>query len=185
MNLNIPLEEFLFASLAEYRKSLGIEKMTEALWKEHVAHAFKSWDAAKKARVRPRKPRIDSDDAWVMSVKADPRMEGIDVDKEIANCRFFFANKPQPIIPSRARLVNWLLKADKTMGGSSTPQTTPKAYPGPIGWLDWARCNLPDWRRFTEESEGRPVPAWHQLETHEQDAIRAQMKQSSASRAEA
>lgn len=178
MNLNQPIADFLFESLAEYRKSLGSVQLTRQTWTEHVQRSFEAWEKNKKPKVK-KKPRIDAEDAWVMSMKADPRMEGVDVDKEIANCRFLFANKPQPIVPSRMRIVNWLLKADKTLGGSNAASIAPKPFPGPLGWLKWARENLPDWRRFADESEGRPVPQWHLLEPLEQQAIRDQMRKPS------
>ena len=170
-----PIGTFLRLTIAEYRKSLGNVELSAAMVDEQLDRAAHAWFEARKPK-RKRKPAIVDEGEWIASLKADPAMAGVEVDKEIAKCQFWCRNQTPPIVPSRKRITNWLNRADRVVGKEVT--RAPLPYPGPTGWLDWARVNIPDWVRFREEEEGIPVPPWHLLKPEERQAISTQMKRS-------
>lgn len=177
VDLKRPFADFLYDSLKEYRASLNGTPLGEKMWLEHVARAHSEWHAFRKPKKKV-KPRIDDDAAWIESIKSDPAMSGVDVTKEVNACRFWCANRKPAVVMSRARLVNWLNRADRAVGTGKS--AAPAPYPGPAGWLEWARANLPDWNRFVEEKSGYHVPAWDKLHSYERNAIVEQMKKEKA-----
>lgn len=169
-NIRSPFGEFLRACFIEYKASLPDGKISERLWIEKVDEWHAAWTLFRKPKRKKRGGPM-TDEEWIASLKADPFLEGVDIDKEVAKCQFHFRNQPHPIVPSRARIVNWLKNADKKY----TPvKFTPSTEP--TGWLEWMRANRPGWRRFHEEAEGHPVPAWKHLPIVEQTVIMGEMK---------
>lgn len=177
IDLKLPVGTFLRISVSEYRKTLNGSELSPKMLDEVLEKADVAWHAFRKPKKKV-KPRIDDDAAWIESIKADPAMAGVDVTKEVNACRFWCANRKPAVVMSRARLVNWLNRADRAVGTGKS--AAPAPYPGPAGWLEWARANLPDWKRFTEEKAGYPVPAWDKLDPHERNAIVEQMKKEKA-----
>lgn len=56
-----------------------------------------------------------TDEEWLLSLKADLAFEGIDIDREISKCAAWCrGNRKQP---SRRRITNWLINADKPVKG--------------------------------------------------------------------
>lgn len=170
-----PFAEFLYSCLAEYRLTLNGAAMSRKMWEEEVARAHAAWHAAHKPK---KKVRIEADADWIKSLKEDPNMAGVDVDKELAKCRFWCKGQTPPVLPTRRRVVNWLNRADRVVGAETTRAPLPR--PGPEGWVAWAREELPQWRRFEQEKNGVPIPAWHLLEPSERQAIESQMKRGAA-----
>jgi hypothetical protein len=165
---------FLYLTLKEYREQLNGAAFSEKMWTETVERAAHAWFDARKKKRSPKKPAIKDENEWIESLKQDPALEGVEVDKEIAKCQFWCRNQTPPVVPSRRRISNWLMRADRVVGKEVTRAPLPN--PGPAGWLEWARINLESWRRFAEEQQGIPIPPWHLLSKEEQFAIQAQMK---------
>jgi hypothetical protein len=97
------------------------------MWEEKAEECFNKWMEVHKPK---RKRRVESDSEWIASLKVDPELAGLDVDKEIAKCRFWCRNQPTPILASRKRIINWLNKADRTVALS--PDPAPPRKEGPI-----------------------------------------------------
>ncbi len=145
--------------------------MSRRIWEEQVERAHTAWHAARKPKKRA---RIEADSDWIKSLKEDPAMAGVDVDKEIAKCSFWCKGQTPPVLPTRRRIVNWLNRADRVVGAETSRAPLPR--PGPAGWLEWVRENLPDWRRVQQEKNGIAMPEWGKLDPHERQAIESQMK---------
>lgn len=169
-NIRDPFGTFLRACFVEYKFTLPDGKISERLWIEKVDEWHAAWTLFRQPKPKKRGGAL-TDEEWVASLKVDPFLEGVDIDKEIAKCQFHFRNLPHPIIPSRKRLANWLKNADKTFAPKK-----PAEESDPAGWLEWMRVNRPDWRRFKEEAEGHAVPAWNHLPKDERAYIMAEMK---------
>ena len=172
-NLRDPFGVFLRACFLDYKQHLADDKISERLWIEKVEEWHTAWHNFRKPAKRKKRGALLTDEEWVASLKADPFLQGVAVDTEIAKCQFHFRNMPHPVEPSRKRILNWLKNADRVV----VQKAPPPASLEPAGWLAWMRTNRPDWRRFTEERSGFPVPAWERLPTGEQELIRQQMSQ--------
>ncbi len=148
-------------------------EVTAAMWEDAAERCHKVWHDARKTK---RKPKILADQEWIESLKADPFLQGVEIDKEIAKCRFHWRNQTPPVQTTRRHIVNWLKKADRKILTLTSPDNATKAGEGPAGWLEWARENIPEWVRFQDEKNvGRSIPAWDKLEKHERKAIEDQM----------
>ena len=171
-----PVGTFLRLSINEYKATLpGGTMLSAAMVDEVLDRAAHAWFAARQEKKkRTRKPTIADEGQWIESLKSDPAMAGVEVDKEVAKCQFWCRNQTPPVVATRKRLTNWLNRADRVVGKEVSKAPLP--FPGPVGWMEWARINLPDWRRFQEENEGIAVPPWHLLSKDEQFAISSQMK---------
>lgn len=69
---------------------------------------------------RPRKPSDQSDEEWLIALKADKAFEGIDVDRELAKMRRWCQENNQR--PSRRRFVNWLNRVDRGISVQRKPE---------------------------------------------------------------
>jgi hypothetical protein len=165
---------FLRLSVNEYKATLNGAQPSAAMVDDVLERAAHSWFNARKEKKKPRKPIIADEGQWIESLKSDPAMAGVEVDKEVAKCQFWCRNQTPPVVASRKRITNWLNRADRIVGKEVTKAPLPN--PGPAGWLDWARANLDGWRRFAEEAAGIPIPPWHLLDKDERFAITNQMK---------
>lgn len=169
-----PVGTFLRLSINEYKQENNIKELSPALCDEILERAAVAWfDARKKKRIK--KPMITDEREWIESLKSDPAMAGVEVDKEVAKCQFWCRNQTPPVVASHRRITNWLNRADRIVGKEVTRAPLPN--PGPEGWLAWARENIPGWTRFTEERESFiVVPSWEKLTATERHAISSQMK---------
>lgn len=169
-NIRDPFGTFFLACIKDYRSVVNGAAISDKIWSEKFTEWHAAWTLFRQPKRKKRGGTL-TDEEWVASLKVDPFLEGVDIDKEIAKCQFHFRNLPHPIIPSRKRLANWLKNADKTYAPKKSA-----AESDPVGWLEWMRVNRPDWRRFKEEAEGHPVPAWNHLPKDERAYIMAEMK---------
>lgn len=175
IDIKLPIGPFLRLSISEYRRTLGGTELSTKMLDDALTIAHDAWHAArKKKRGAPL-----SEAEWMAQLKADPLLVGVDFNKELAACQYWCRNKQPALKCSRQRVVNWMKRAagDSTVaspGGVEKHALLPD--PGPKGWLEWARENLPDWWRLAEEARGIAVPAWHLLDSSERHAIRTQMK---------
>lgn len=175
VDVKLPIGPFLRLSIVDYRATLpkGTELSAKML-EEALTSAHDAWHLArKKKRGTPL-----TEEQFLAQLKADPLLAGIDFAKELAACQYWCRNKVPAVKCSRMRVVNWMKRAvgDSTVanpGGANAASHAPLPDPGPKAWLEWARENLPDWKRF---QTGGAVPPWHLLESTERHAIRTQMQ---------
>lgn len=159
------------ARVAEARQSTP--KLTQDQAYAIIAEVF---DNALKSQ-RKRKPVSTSkmtDDEWVEWLESQEVYKGIDVRREIGKCQVWFrGNKP-----SRQRIVNWLNKADPTVGYNGVGKTSssrnqPAQTLGPAGWQEWINANLPE---SAYAVGGNLYPAsWGGMDTATQAHIRRSM----------
>lgn len=176
IDLQLPIGSFLRLSIAEYRLTLPPgTALSSKMLDEALTIAHEAWTAArKKKRAKP-----PSENEWMAKLKADPLLAGVDFEKQLAECQFWCRNRHPAVMCSRQRVTNWMRRAVNdavvtSPGGAVSHAPLPD--PGPVGWLEWARENLPVWRRITQEAEGYPIPPWHLLDASERHAIRTQMR---------
>lgn len=177
IDIKLPIGPFLRLSIVEYRGTLpkGTELSAKML-EEALTAAHDAWHLARKKK----RGAVLTEEQFLAQLKADPLLAGVDFAKELAACQFWCRNKQPPVKCSRMRVVNWMKRAagDATVANPGGDGSThaPKPDPGPVGWIEWARENIPGWRRFAEEAQGTPVPSWHLLSSTDRHAIRTQMK---------
>jgi hypothetical protein len=132
-----PFGRFLRLSISECRANLRAETrnptadLNAKMLEEEIDRAHEAWHRARKPK---RKKPIADDAAWIASLKADPAMAGVDVDKEIAKCQFWCRNQEPPIKASRRRIVNWLNKADRVL---TAPPLKRDMNAEPAGFREW------------------------------------------------
>ena len=71
----------------------------------------------KPARIKSTKLN-QTDEEWLVSLAQAPAFEGIDIAREHAKALTYFAERNQTV--SRKRFLNWLLRCDKPMRGTTT-----------------------------------------------------------------
>lgn len=148
-NIKAPIEAFIYDSLVDYRQGVEGKIISKAMWLETVRRAHEAWHESRKP-IR-RKPIADPE-AWLASIRKDPAMYGVDIDKEIAKCKFWCANQPIPLVASRQRIINWLNKADRKVG--VVAPSKPAGTPEPAGYVEW----------FMVTREAEAAPAWSSLD---------------------
>lgn len=105
---------------------------------------------AQPPRKRRSKPICQmTDEEWIAELEATPAYQGIDIKREIGKCQTWF--KLRGIEASRVRVLNWLNKAERTVGydgqgKSSLTPTRPAINPNvaPENWQDKARLVFGD-----------------------------------------
>ena len=134
--------EQLFIALANARTQAG-GVLNRVDW---IATADKFIASIKPAR-KPAKA-LETDAQWVESLEADPALKGLNVRREIERCALWYAqNVSKTGKPSRRRITNWLLKAEKIvdlkgMGAQHATGLKIPAPDGPEGWLVWLNTEL-------------------------------------------
>lgn len=172
-DIKLPFATFLYSVLTEYRSTLNGQPMSRKTWEEQVSRSHEAWHNARK----PKRTAPLTEDQWMAKLKGDPFLKGVDFAKELAICQYWCRTHNAKC--SRRRVENWMKKAAadaKVDNPGGVQSHAPLPDPGPVGWMEWTRENLPGWRRFSEERAGSPVPPWHKLESTERHAIRTQMK---------
>lgn len=119
-------EDFAYVSFAEFRATLKGAPLSERMWKETMAKIHDAWHASRKPK---RKKPIADEGAWVESLKHDPYLEGVDIDKERAAALFWCRNQQPPLVLTRHRFTNWLKKADRVVTGKAKPAVDPLPEP--------------------------------------------------------
>jgi len=76
-------------------------------------------EGSKPAEVAEKQPK-QTDSEWIASLKASPAYAGVDVEREIEKCRVWCDNKGRKA--SRARIINWLNRAEVTIQAGGTPK---------------------------------------------------------------
>ncbi len=100
-----------------------------------------------KAKRTPKKA-LETDEEWLSSLEADPALKGLNVRREIERCALWYhQNVSKTGKPSRRRITNWLLKAEKVvdlkaMGATHATGLKLPAPDGPEGWLVWLNTEL-------------------------------------------
>lgn len=120
-----------------------------------------------------------TDEEWLQSIEQNPTYTGIDIRRELGKAQAW-ASEARKGTVSRRRFINWLNKAERPISyngaGKTSMMRAVQANPGPAEWMAWCQDNIPGWRRFAEEAEGHPIPAWDQLEPAERKEILRQMQ---------
>ncbi len=88
------------------------------------------------------------DEEWLTELEAEPAYQGVDVRRECGKCRVYMKLRGRQV--TRRTFVNWLNKAEKTIGyngtgktsGASIPSVNP--YAEPENWRERARQALGD-----------------------------------------
>lgn len=119
-----------------------IQSMTEILIGEAVG------EAVKLAKAKSPKKALESDEEWIASLEADPALKGLNVRREINACALWYRQNVSKVgAPSRRRITNWLLKAErvvdlKSMGATHATGLKLPPPDGPEGWLNWLTTEL-------------------------------------------
>ncbi len=100
------------------------------------------------ARKRAPKKAQETDAEWLSSLEADPALKELNVRREIERCALWYhQNVSKTGKPSRRRITNWLLKAEKVvdlkaMGAQHANGLKVPAPDGPPHWLEWLTTEL-------------------------------------------
>lgn len=197
-NLKDPFGIFLLACIKDYRSTQNGGPISDRMWQEKFEEWHEAWHAARKPK-RKAKGGITAPAAEAI-YQLYPRKVG----KQAALKAILKALKslPSEVLSERVRAyaaatARWP-KKDKEFiphpstwfndgryeddqnewhrTGEKAPPLPPSAVePDPVGWLEWMRNNRPDWRRFREEREGHPLPAWNNLPKDDRTMIISQM----------
>jgi hypothetical protein len=123
----------------------------EVMKKSHVRAVLaqvmaKHWPAKAAPRRKPYNAMTEAE--FIACLEAEPSLAGVDIKKEIGKCQFWCrCNQKQP---TRARTLNWLNRAERTLafngaGATSKPtQSIANGIPEPRGWQQWVRENVAD-----------------------------------------
>lgn len=111
--------EQLYQAMGQKHKELG-RRLTPEEWAK-VADDF----MASKTKMPPRRKNVTgagmSDEEWFAQLAKDPAMDGVDVKAQATKCRLWTQTKfGEP--PSRMRILNWLLKCDRTLPANGSPR---------------------------------------------------------------
>jgi hypothetical protein len=93
-----------------------------------------------------------ADDEWIASLEKEPALRGVDIRREIGKAQFWAKNHRRQA--TRAFIVNWLMKADRTLtvemnGQTSRATVSPDPYKEPPNWRPVAAQLYPDTDYFT------------------------------------
>jgi hypothetical protein len=122
------------------------DRVLNAMTALFIQEALKAAKPPKKEK-KPKQPEM-TDEEWICSLEKDEAFNGLNVRAEIARCGAWCRqNVKKSGPPTRKRIVNWLIKADKVMdlrGQGATLATGLKlpAPQGPNGWIKWAETEL-------------------------------------------
>jgi len=143
--------EKLFEELAKQAATLG-RRLTRTEWITFVDRALEELAPKKKKK----RPAIGinkmTEEEFVKYLEAEPVIveAGVDVKKEIGKCQFYWRGKSK--VPSRQRVVNWLLRcADRPVSGSydgasSVTKTAAfKRKDPPHGWREFMKQKIRNW----------------------------------------
>jgi hypothetical protein len=94
-----------------------------------------------------------ADDEWIASLEKEPALRGVDIRREIGKAQFWAKNHRRQA--TRAFIVNWLMKADRTLtvemnGQTSKATVSPDPYKEPPNWRPVAAQLYPDTDYFTD-----------------------------------
>lgn len=140
VDIKLPFEEFLFASLDEYRQHIAPAPLTRKLWLEHVQRAHAAWTKAH----RPQRKAVETDEEWWTRLAAD--FAGIDVRAEHVLAGIWAKSNNRKC--TRKFFENWLLKElrrEQKYGEAkpAAPQR-PAPIPEPSHFEKWFRHTRPD-----------------------------------------
>lgn len=169
-----PFGPFLRQCFEEYRREFCPDgKLSPRLWEEKAQEFYEAYRRANDPKKVKRIVK-QTDDEWIESLQLDPLFVGVDVRKELGKAQFWCRENTRQC--TRKFFTNWLNKAERTLTAAANTGTRNfVAIPSaPINWLAWMRANRPDWRRFSEELQGHPIPLWEHLEGTERNYIRSQ-----------
>jgi len=131
-----------------------------------------------KTKKRGTKPMTAmTEDEFLAFLESEPALKGVDVQREIGKCQFWC--KANGVEPSRKRILNWMMKADKNVGfsgaGKSSMRPAVTGTPEPRGWKEWLNKNRPD----SIYSDGQPEAwkKWGHLDETARRYIVEQMKE--------
>jgi hypothetical protein len=146
-------------ALLELKRRLVLkgEPMTPRNMKAELYRVLVEHETAKVQQAETEKPKVKSkrapafasmtDEEFITHLEAKPHLKGIDVRREIGKCQLYFEGKR--IVPTRARIAEWMNRADPALGFNGVGQTSfaPKkqdAISEPAGWREWVRENATD-----------------------------------------
>jgi hypothetical protein len=129
----------LYDGLDSERLRLG-GKLPKERWLFLVAEFIVAWKVAKKNATPLNKMTEAEFMAWLQENEV---YKGIDIKREIGKCQNWCTTNNKQA-PSRARIVNWLNKAEKPFGSSMAGKSDAPAIgsiydPPPDGWREVAR----------------------------------------------
>lgn len=151
--------EKLFNVLASERQRRGV--LPRAIWIS-LADQFLDVERPRAGAKPKRQLPINkmTDEQFLDFVRSEPSLAGIDINREIGRCVFHFKGKG--IKPSRMRIINWLNRADKTLGrfGAGADERRAaiqeRAEEPPHGWQEFMKGKMQDWR--LKNGEGYEPP---------------------------
>lgn len=79
-----------------------------------------------------------TDEEWLKDLQSNPDLDGVDIEDQARRCRVHFSGRG--IVPSRARMITWLSRADRTLPMGQRKETVYNdVYKEPISDL-WRRA---------------------------------------------
>jgi hypothetical protein len=152
--------EHLLSSMRAWRKVQPQgQSIPDHTWAAEVDRLKKEWDARERPAKPPRTPKKPPTDAeWIFGLSQRPEFAGIDISAEIDKCRRWCAVQRPPIIMTRRRVGNWLVKS-KADAPLAQPKPAPQIEPEPPGWLEFMRVECPGWRPLMYDKP----PTWANL----------------------
>jgi hypothetical protein len=137
--------------LMEERKKAGgtlnwpeVDRILQECYDESV----KSFTAVHPAPKRPRTMIGQCDEEWIAELESDSAFAGIDIKRELGKAQAWAKYRGK--LTTRRSFVNWLLKAERTVGydgtgkSSTQPTATLNPYAEPQNWREKARQALGD-----------------------------------------
>ena len=143
-SLALTVYNALYSDAKELGRKLEATEVVATIERELTLH----WP--QQADKPPAKPRVGitgtglADEEWLQMLEAQDAYKGIDVRRELGKCQVWASTNNQKV--SRKRFVNWLNKAEPTIGyngqGKSSfnrpPAPVADNNPEPTGWKDAA-----------------------------------------------
>jgi len=129
-------------------KELGRKLVySEILDLAESSHQFCMGEPAKTPRKAQKKADL-TEEEWISSLEKDEALKGVNVRGEISRCALWYKqNVSTAGAPTRRRITNWLLKAErvvslKSQGAAHATGLKLPAPQGPEGWLEWVKTEL-------------------------------------------
>ena len=157
LNLNVPFEEFLWASFKELRAKLAPNPIGELTWKDHVKTAKAAWDRARDTK----KKRAAS---FVPPTPAEVTAYSIEIGYPLDGVEWCEGYQTKGWKTSgSAKMVDWQAAVRKWKAGGWKTQNVPAAngamtekIPEPADW----RALLRDDPDFAELTDPNFYPTW-------------------------